>query len=84
MASLFHSLGFVFVLTILAQVSSALELVEIRPGGNLGLKSRLRPRDTSFLDLRSAETFLWGADSKPHLVLGIFSHISLLIHRREW
>lgn len=64
MASLFHSFSFVFSLAIFAHVSYALELVEIRPGGDLSAKSRLRPRDTSVLDLQSTETFLWGAESK--------------------
>jgi len=79
MASLFHSFIFAFLLTIFAHISSALELVEIRPGGNLGPKTRLRPRDNSFLDLRSAETFLWGADSKLFLVLQTFNYMALLI-----
>jgi hypothetical protein len=83
MASLFHSFGFLFALAISAHISSALELVEIRPGGDLSAKSRLRPRDTSVLDLQSTETFLWGADSKLHFSARILEQIFLLIDRRQ-
>ncbi|KAK5049872.1 hypothetical protein LTR84_003990 [Exophiala bonariae] len=63
MASLRHSFGILLSTLILAHLVNALELVAIRPRGDLGPKSRLRPRDTSLLDLRSTETFLWGADN---------------------
>lgn len=69
MALLCRSFGMLLSLSIFASLAFALELVEIRPGGNLGPKSRLRPRDTSFLDLRSTETFLWGADSKYSIMM---------------
>jgi hypothetical protein len=57
-----HSFRFIVFLSFFP-LCFALDLVEIRPGTDLGKKTRLRGRDVSSLDLRSAESFLWGADS---------------------
>ena len=52
----------------LLSIVEALELEEIRPGYAAGRGSkRLGRRDLSAFELRSTETFLWGAQGKLYL-----------------
>ncbi|KAJ9664094.1 hypothetical protein H2201_005334 [Coniosporium apollinis] len=63
-------LAFVF---LLLQVCCALELQEIRPWQAQARRSRFGKRDTSGLDLRNVESFLWGGADNTDAVLGNFT-----------
>ncbi|KAF1808511.1 hypothetical protein P152DRAFT_517529 [Eremomyces bilateralis CBS 781.70] len=64
----------VFAVAFLVVFGNAVELEEIKPWDLYPLETRdLRRRDMNAFDLRSTETFLWGAQDGVDVILGNFT-----------
>ena len=68
----YFTLSVIFGVFVVLPTCPALELQEIRPRSVHGIGSRrLAKRDFSVFDLKSTETFLWGAEGLLNYTVGL-------------